>query len=91
MNTLVASIVALALIAGFVALWYRTSPASGSGWAMFAAVVITLSVVGTATTLGVVVGGALVVGLGATWFKSRDKEHAGWLLFAAIVSALSMF
>lgn len=85
-------LLALALIAGFVALWHRTSPASGSGWAMFAAIIITLSLpaVGVASALGVFVAGALTVGHGFVWFNSRGKEYAGWLLFAAIVSAFSL-
>lgn len=82
--------IALAIIAGFGYLWYKTSPAKGSGWALFACVLIAVCMNAPATpVLGGVVYGVMCLGFGASWYFSRDRQYSGWLLAVSILSALS--
>lgn len=91
MGSLPLYLVGLAVIAGFAYLWRRTTPASGSGWALFAAVVIALFMnAPTNAVVGSIVYGALSLGMGAFWFASKELKYAGWLLATAILSAFSL-
>jgi|AGTN01.2.fsa_nt_gi hypothetical protein len=91
--TLLIHLLALAASFGFVYLWYKTSPAKGSGWAMFAAVLLGLSSGSgeTAQSIQVVTALAAAAGFGFTWYRTRDKEYSGWLLAVAILCALGAF
>lgn len=93
MMMLLIHLAALAASFGFVYLWYKTSPADGSGWAMFAAVVLALGS-GSADAgqmVQTVTGLAATGGFGFAWYRTRDKEYSGWLLACAILGALSAF
>jgi len=85
---LLAHLLGATIIFSFVYLWYRTSPANGSGWALFAAIIIAVFMNSPANqAVGVVIYGILTVGFGASWYFTRSKEYSGWLLFVAILSA----
>ncbi len=87
---LFAYLLGAAIVFGFGYLWYRTSPALGSGWALFAAIFIAISVHSpTNQVVGVVIYAVLTAGFGVGWYLARSKEHSGWLLFAAILGAFS--
>jgi len=91
--TLLIHLLALLASFGFVYLWYKTSPASGSGWAMFAAVLLALGSGSSESGQSIQVVTALVAagGFGFTWYRAKDKEYSGWLLAVAILCALGAF
>lgn len=90
--TFLIPVAALAVSFGFTYLWYKTSPASGSGWAMFAAVIFALcgsyDMGATAKVLTALIAAG---GFGFIWYKTKDMEYSGWLLAIAILRALSAF
>ncbi|MBY0359767.1 MAG: hypothetical protein K2W82_17325 [Candidatus Obscuribacterales bacterium] len=89
MVSLLTHLVVLAVIIGFLHLWHRTSPAEGSGWALFAAVVIALTVRSHNPNAGLVFYGALAAAFGYTWHIAREKADSGWVLVGCILAAVS--
>lgn len=91
-------LMALAISFGFVFLWYKTSPGTGSGWAMFATVLIAFGALGALDGGSTYIGQeaqlmfALVAasGFGFVWYHTRHKEDSGWLLAVAILSTLAV-
>jgi len=91
MLSLVVYSIAIAVTAGFGYLWYKTTPAKGSGWAMFACVFIAVGMNSPADqVVSAIVYATLCVGFGLSWYFTRTREYSGWLLAVSILAALSM-
>lgn len=87
---LLAYLIGVAIIFGFVYLWHRTSPAKGSGWALFGAVFVSLCMSQPNNAfVGVVAFGIMTAGYAAIWVNAREKKQSGWLLAMSILSALA--
>ena len=98
MATLASLLFYLAAVAasfGFTYLWYKTTPKRGSGWALFAGVLLAIFLNPHTVFLRVVVNLIFAVGYGLGWYKVEKeetrREYSGWLLVVAIGAALGVF
>jgi len=91
-KSVVFTILGVLVSLGFLGGWYHTSPAEGSGWLLFAAIVAAIGLLNhiRATGLAVIAGLVLTASFGFTWYCGRVLEDSGWVLFVCIISALGL-